>query len=167
MTDAPLDMDELRGLSVRDVIDRRADAHPDRTFLIEPESGRRVGYGEARAAARGLAARLAERGLRPGDGVAYAAPNSVEAALAVLGLLYGGHLAIAINLVAGRDTIAYVLEHSQAKLILGRGRGLDVVAEAAEGQAFPPVLEIDSALLEPAKDLPDPSAHRRPRMTGF
>ena len=128
------------GLSVRRLIDRWADQAPDRVFLVDPTSGSSFTYAQTRSAAAAVATRIAERGVAPGESVAFAMGNSPSAALAILGTLYGGFLATAVNLVAGRETIAFVLEHSEARLVLTVPETRSLMTEALDGQAGSPEL---------------------------
>ncbi|MCB2100508.1 MAG: AMP-binding protein, partial [Rhodobacterales bacterium] len=63
------------GLSARDVLDRHAALRGDQPFLIFPETGRSLTYGEARQAAARHAALLARAGVTPGDTVAFMGAN--------------------------------------------------------------------------------------------
>ena len=158
MSKPPFDMQQIAGLSIRHVIDRHAQSCPDQVFLLDSKSGRTVTYAELRASARAIVGHIAAQGVRPGDAVAYAMPNGPHAALTVLGLFYGGYLATAINLVAGNDTIAYVIEHSEAKLLLSQGKALPVVAAALKGvNGAPPVVEVEDGLFDAGQG-PEPLA---------
>jgi acyl-CoA synthetase (AMP-forming)/AMP-acid ligase II len=126
--------------SVRDVIDDWAGRTPDATFLVNPQDGREYSFGDLQAHARGLVLRLAERAIKPGDTVAFAFENCPQAAMTILGLFYGGYLATAINLVAGRDIIAYVLQHSEAKLVVVQPQTSDTVAAAVSGMSNRPAI---------------------------
>jgi len=108
----------MKTFSIRDLIDARAEIQPDSTFLIEPESGREITFGALKQHAASLAARLAGTGLKPGESVGYAMANGPGTAIALLGALYGGFRATAVNLVSGQQTISYVLEHSESRLVL-------------------------------------------------
>jgi len=103
--------------SVAAILERRAMETPDAPFLFDA-AGAALGYAEVAGRARGLAGWLAAQGIAPGESVAWAMPNGPESALCLLGALRGGYLATAINLVAGRDIIAYVLDHSDARVVL-------------------------------------------------
>lgn len=123
-------MDGVDRLSVRDVIDMRADAKPNGVYLIDPVARETMTFRDLRAASRAFAARLAAEGVEPGDTVAYAMENGADAARVILGCLYGGYVATAINLVSGVSTISYVLEHSEAALVFIDANTGDLVAEA-------------------------------------
>jgi acyl-CoA synthetase (AMP-forming)/AMP-acid ligase II len=108
----------IAGLSVHSLIDRRAEESSGDTFVIAPETGESLSYGALRAAVRALAGLVHARGIRKGDSVAFACTNGLDAVITILGLMYGGYRATAINLVAGVQTIAYVLENSETRLIV-------------------------------------------------
>ena len=91
---------------------------PHSVYLIDTESGNTRTFLECRDTVRKIAHAIGELGVKQGDKVGYAFANCADSALVILGLLYGGYVATAINLVAGESTIAYVLEHSEAKFVI-------------------------------------------------
>ena len=103
--------------SIRELVDRRANEAPDTVFLIDPETGDHATFGDLARHCRTIAGQAAAQGVQPGEPVGYAMVNGIDTATVILGLLHGGYLATAINLVAGRQTIEYVLGHSGAKLV--------------------------------------------------
>ena len=144
------DMSQISGLSVRTLIDERADTTPDRVFLIDPETGASVSYAELRRAAAAVAARIATHGVAPGGSVAYAMANGADSVLIVLGILYGGYLATAVNLTAGNDTIAHVLTHSEARLVFAQEKTKPLIAGPLAAMAGPPVvLEVGDDIFAP------------------
>ena len=144
-------MTQADQVSVRDVIDERARTSPDDPFLIDPASGRTVSFGSLRDQARAVCAGIAANGVRPGESVAYALGNSVDAAITILGVIYGGYRATAINMVAGGETIAYVLEHSGAKLVLTNPETEAQLSETVLNRSgAPPTLAVNDALSQAA-----------------
>ncbi len=135
----------LLRLSIRDLIDHRAADTPDKPFIIDPSSGKTVTYGDLQAAAQAVSGRLAALGLEKGESVAYAMGNGADAARVVLGILYGGHLATAINLVSGNQTIGYVIRHSGCRVIFCETETRELV-EASKGDATAAILEVDDGL---------------------
>ena len=105
-------------MNIRSVMDERAEQSADCIFIIDAESGRRISYSLARSIARSIANVIENNGVASGESVAFAMRNSSSCALVVLGIMYGGFRATAINLVSGNQTIAYVLDHSECRLIL-------------------------------------------------
>ncbi len=125
----------IAGLSVHSLINRRAAENGGDTFLIAPETGERLSYGELHSAVRAVAGMLNERGIAKGESVAFACSNGIGAVITILGIMYGGYRATAINLVAGVQTIAYVLENSETRLIVCTPDQRELVTEALETSA--------------------------------
>ncbi len=142
------------GLSVRDLIDRRAGEQPDGVFLIDPTAGRMLTWHELQGACKAVLRLLASEGLQPGDAIAYAAHNGADAARIILGLLYGGFHATAVNLVSGAKTIAYVLEHSRAKRVFVQDETRPLLMEAGGGEMPLHDFIIEEGLFRSHTDLP-------------
>lgn len=132
----------MKTFSVRGLIDARAEEHPDAIFLISPETGTQITYGELQRHVASLAARLAAEGVSQGESVAYAMANGPGAAIAILGALYGGYRATAINLVSGAQTISYVLEHSESRIVMVSPEQRDLLLSALGERAPPPLIEL-------------------------
>ncbi len=113
--------------SLRDLIDQRSKEAPDKIFLIDPDRGETVTFDQLRLACRSIAGRVAAQGINPGEAVGYAMTNGAAAAKVILGLMYGSYLATAVNLVSGRKTIDYVLDHSRAKLVVCQQQTRDLL----------------------------------------
>jgi len=159
---APVDSGQISGLSVRGLIDLRAGTTPDATFLTDPAIGRTTSYRELRDQCCAVAARIARHDVKPGEAVAYALTNGPASAISILGIMYGGYLATAINLVAGNDTISYVLSHSSARLVLAQQHTRDMVAKALETRDDPPrTILVDEEFFRICHDAADlaPLAH--------
>ncbi len=135
-------------MSVADVINSRAQSSPNKPFLIDPESGEITSFSNLKDKVSAVAAHITSQGVEPGASVAYAFGNSSHSAIIVLGIMYGGFLATAINLVAGDDTITYVLEHSEAKLVFVDQKNQSALARLAFGCTNPPsLITVDEKLL--------------------
>ena len=135
-------------LSVGDVIDAWAKRTPEAIFLVDPNSARQITYAELRQSAASVAGYLHEQGIEPGQSVAYAMPNGIDTALVFLGMLYGGYLATAVNLIAGKDTFTYILEHCEARLVLLHKDIHALLESALPGIANPPrLVEVTEDLL--------------------
>jgi acyl-CoA synthetase (AMP-forming)/AMP-acid ligase II len=118
------------GGTVRDWLEARAAAGG--VAFIFPETGEALTWPELRAAAAGFAAALTVRGVRKGESVAIVSPNSRDGAVALYGALAGGFRATMINLAAGRDAIAYALDHSEARFAFVHPDCADLFAAANE-----------------------------------
>jgi fatty-acyl-CoA synthase len=97
-------------------IERAADVHPERIAWIHGDM--RATYAAFRARARKLAAALAGRGVAPGDTVAVMLPNTPPMLEAHFGVPMAGAVLNSINYRLEPATIAYILEHGAAKVLL-------------------------------------------------
>jgi len=108
--------------TVRDHIDAWAEADPERPFLIAPETGAVLSARGLRAMAQEVSGQLAALGLRKDDKAAFLMDNGLWTTALFLGAMYGGRVVVPLNAVAGRDQLAYVLEHSDAKVLFVSAR---------------------------------------------
>lgn len=103
--------------TVRSLIDEHARIRPQAPFLFAPEPGTQMSYGQLQVHAREFAARLDALGLAAGDKVAFLLPNGYWTAVIFLAAMYSGRVVVPLNAVAGTETLAYVIEHSDCKLL--------------------------------------------------
>jgi len=92
----------------------------DRVYLTQPLGGGRVQdytWKQAVDEARRVAAWLQAQGLQRGDKVAMLTKNCAHFFLAELAIWMGGFTTVAIFPTESAETIKYVLEHSDAKLL--------------------------------------------------
>src|SRR5205823_434847 len=95
---------------------RSAAVYPQRTAVIHGE--RRYSWREALERCRRLASALASRGIGRGDTVAVIAPNVPEAFEAHFGVPMAGAVLNALNIRLDADTIAFILKHGEAKVLI-------------------------------------------------
>jgi fatty-acyl-CoA synthase len=115
-------------LTPLDFLRRTADVHPGKTAVIHGE--RSYTYRELAQRCRRLASVLAARGVGRGDTVAVMAPNVpalLEAHYAVPGL---GAVLNALNFRLDAGTIAFCLEHGDARVLLTDRELSPVIAKA-------------------------------------
>ena len=102
------------------VYDREA-ADPDRIYMTQPIGGGKVidyTWGQTMEQARRLATYLQECGVGPGVKVALLSKNSAHFIIAELAIWMAGGATVAIFATESAGTIRFVLEHSEAALIL-------------------------------------------------
>ena len=109
-------------------IERSADVHPGRTAWIHGDT--RATYAAFRARARRLAAALAGRGVEPGDTVAVMLPNTPPMLEAHFGVPMAGAVLNSINIRLEPATIAYILEHGGARVLLADAEFAPTIKEA-------------------------------------
>jgi fatty-acyl-CoA synthase len=95
---------------------RAAEVFPERTAIVHGKA--RIGYAQFHARARRLASALARRGVRRGDVVSAMLPNVPAMLEAHYGVPMLGAVLNAINTRLDADTVAYILEHAGAKVLL-------------------------------------------------
>ena len=95
---------------------RSAQVYPNRIAVIHGK--RRYTWREAQQRCRRLASALAKRGIDHGDTVALMAPNVPEAFEAHFGVPMAGAVLNALNIRLDADTIAFILKHGEAKVLI-------------------------------------------------
>src|SRR5256712_2292135 len=126
---------------------RTAEIHPERVAVIHGD--RRITYRDFDARARRLASALVRRGIGPGDTVSALLPNVPAMLDAHFGVPMIGAVLNTINTRLDARTIAYILEHGEAKALLTDPEYAATVGPALERLgAKPLVIEVDDALYE-------------------
>jgi fatty-acyl-CoA synthase len=124
---------------------RSAEIHPNRVAVIHGE--RRYTYRQFYDRARRLASALARRGIRAGDTVSAMLPNVPAMAEAHYGVPMLGAVLNTINTRLDAATIAYILEHGEAKvLITDREFAAQVGPALAKLKRRPIVIDVDDKL---------------------
>ncbi|MHA6344643.1 AMP-binding protein [Roseivivax sp. CAU 1761] len=107
---------------------RAAGIWPDRDALVY--GGTRRSYAEHRARCSRLASALAGLGVRPGDVVATLLPNVPPHVEAHFGVPACGAVLNAINTRLDPDTVAYILDHGGARVLLADSQFLGLAQDA-------------------------------------
>src|ERR1700719_1330260 len=120
---------------------RSASVYPNRLAVVHGE--RRYSWREALERCRRLASALTARGIERGDTVALMAPNIPEAFEAHFGVPMAGAVLNALNIRLDPGTIAFILEHGEAKVLITDTEFSPVIAEAlAQLEHKPLVIDI-------------------------
>ena len=124
---------------------RSAAVYPNRTAVIHGE--RRYSWRETLERVRRLAAALVAHGVGPGDTVAVMAPNVPEAFEAHFAVPLTGGVLNMLNIRLDAETIAFILSHGEAKvLITDREFSPTVSSALALLDRKPLVIDIDDPL---------------------
>ena len=139
-------------LSPLSFIARAASVYPDRPAILHGEA--RQSWAETYARCRRLASALQRRGIGRGDTVAVMAPNTPAMVEAHFGVPMAGAVLNALNIRLDAETIAFILGHGEARVLLTDREFSPVIARAlallpADERPF--VVAIDDALA-PAGD---------------
>src|SRR5436190_6022588 len=120
-------------LSPLTFLERSASVFPGRTSVIH--GARRYTWAETQERCRRLASALRRRGVGRGDTVAVMAPNVPELLEAHFGVPMAGAVLNALNIRLDAETIAFILGHGEAKVLI-------------TDREFSPVISRALALLE-------------------
>ena len=129
-------------LSPISFLKRSAAVFPDKTAVVH--GGQRFTYRQFAERARRLASALAGRGVGRGDTVAVIAPNIPPMLEAHYGVPLAGAVLNAINIRLDAASIAFILEHGEAKVLLADTELATAVGPALKQLETPPlVVDID------------------------
>ena len=123
-------------------LERSAAVYPDKIAIIHGEL--RYTYREFYERARRLAGALTARGIGVGDTVSIMAPNVPAMLEAHFGVPMTGAVLNALNFRLDADSIRFILEHGESKVLITDREYSDTIAKALEGmQGKPYVIDID------------------------
>jgi len=126
-------------------LERAAAVYPDHVAVIH--GALRRDYRSLRARCVRLASALAARGIGRGDTVAALLPNIPEMVECHYGVPMAGAVLNAINIRLDAATIAYILDHGEARAIIVDTEFMPVLRAAlAQCTAAPLIIEVDDAL---------------------
>lgn len=106
-----------RASTLRDTLLAHERQQPDAPLLIAPETGVVLNYRQLALETRQLSARYAACGLRPGDHVGFLLHNGYQTTTIFLGTMVAGYVVTPLNLLSQGTQLAYVLAHSDVRLV--------------------------------------------------
>ncbi|RWM41420.1 AMP-binding protein [Mesorhizobium sp.] len=109
---------------------RTADLYPDRMAIIDEE--RRFTWLEVRRRCEALAAGLIRLGVKPGDVVSVLAPNTAEMVEAHFAVAMAGAVLNTINIRLDAETVAYILDHAETRVLMVDRQCLPLAEAALE-----------------------------------
>ena len=113
-----MDTPNFKARDIASQLAANAEQHPDANWLVSPETGVQLTWADMRDRVAVIARHLDALDIGAGAPIAIAAHNCLGACLSFMGVTYGGYLATPLNLVSGAKVLAYVLNHSRAKVII-------------------------------------------------
>ncbi|WP_068426212.1 long-chain-fatty-acid--CoA ligase [Piscicoccus intestinalis] len=147
-------------LSPLSFLERSASVWPDKEAVVCGQSS--WSYREFADEVATIAGALSASGVGPGDRVAYLMPNVPQLLAAHYAVPLLDAILVAVNTRLSADEIAYILEHSGAKVVVVDGALLDVVADAlSRGEGAPGVTDVVLVDDEGAGVLGSPQARER------
>ena len=135
---------KLLDFSLRSLIDLRAEEIPDLFFLLVGGSASPLSYHDLKEACVSIARSFMREGYGAGEAVAMMLPNGRASALVLLSVMYSGRVLCPLNLAAGNAQLAYILEHSEATMLLVAPELRERANLFMENHPEPPkVIEVD------------------------
>ncbi len=131
-------------------LERSASIYPER--LAVAYGTRRYSWRQVLERCRRLASALAARGIRRGDTVALMAPNLPEAFEAHFGVPMAGAVLNALNIRLDPETIAFVLQHGEAKVLITDTEFSAVIADALARLEHKPLVVDIADVMGPGGD---------------
>jgi long-chain acyl-CoA synthetase len=136
--------------TIRALIEARAAQYPDKPFLLAAPDGRAkdgadedagaiadsatagatLTFGALLERCRELDIRFRDAGLKPGDVVSVLMGNGIQTATLLLGAMYSGLIAHPLNLLCQASQLAYVVEHSDTRMIFASAQTSVALAAA-------------------------------------
>ena len=142
--DLPRTEANFAALSPLSFIERAAEVYPDRLAVVHGDLRR--SWGELFTRCRQLASALERHGVRKGDTVAVMLPNTPPMVEAHFGIPVTGAVLNALNTRLDAETIAFMLDHGEAKVVIVDVEFAGVMKKAlAMRKATTPLLVIDVA----------------------
>jgi fatty-acyl-CoA synthase len=117
-------------LSPLTFLERAAAVYPQRTAVVH--GTRRISWAETYRRCRRLASALAQRGIGPGDTVSVMGYNTPETYEAHFGIPMCGAVLHALNTRLDAATIAFMLEHCEAKVLITDSEAAPTMRRALE-----------------------------------
>src|SRR5712692_489061 len=104
--------------NIRELLEQRAQAEPDKLFLFSEADERRFTYAQFNSAVDATARLLASNNIGKGDVVSLVMPNSAEYLIAYFACWKLGAIAGPVNSLLKEHEAAFVMDNSEAKAIL-------------------------------------------------
>lgn len=143
--------------TVRHYVERQARDRAASPYLIAPETGRTLTFGELRRQSQNLSRFLLGCGYAPGDRIAFYCANGYQTAAVFLGTMYGGFVSVPLNLVSQASQLEYVLEHSDTRLVFTDAEHAEAIAARVKTVGRPIeviVIDVDAPSLFLEERLP-------------
>ncbi len=115
-------------------LERSAVVFGDKTAVVYEDL--RMSYAELRRRVHRLAGALRRAGVRPGDRVAFLMPNVPPLLEAHFAVPLAGAILVAINIRLSASEIAYILDHSEAKILVADAEFTPAIASIAPALEF-------------------------------
>ena len=145
--------------TVRALLDAQAALRPEAVYALAVPTDAAEGahaqltFGDVARSCRQVATLLLAHGLQSGDTVSLVMPNGLNTLRLLLGALHGGWCVNPVNLLSSAAQVAYVLEHSDCKLVIASPDWAERVRAVLATLQRPIALLVCSLDHDPAQDI--------------
>ncbi|MCL2899355.1 class I adenylate-forming enzyme family protein [Brenneria tiliae] len=103
--------------TLQDSLLRQAAARPDAHFILAAESADTLSFAQLLHSASATAQWLQAQGCRPGDKIAFLLSGGFDTVRLALSLMLAGYVVVPLNLLATDEALAWIIPHSDARII--------------------------------------------------
>ena len=147
--------------TVRAMLEHQAQVRPAAVYALavpadpgaSSEAPAQISFAELARSCRQVATLLLSQGLQPGDTVSLVMPNGLNTLRLLVGALHGSWCVNPVNLLSSATQMAYVLEHSDCKLVVASPDWAERVRAVLATLARPVALLVCSPDFDPAQDI--------------
>lgn len=119
--------------NIREAMDSMARVQATNPFLLAAETGASLSFEDMKRQSELLSSMLAKAGLQRGDKAAFLMDNGLLTAQLFLGCMYGGFVAVPLNVRAGASQLSYMLDHCDARIVFVEGQYTEMLREMVSG----------------------------------
>ena len=113
--------------TVRDFIDFNSDKNPNLDFITCPNTRKKISNKSLKKNLEKISCYLTvEKKQKKKSLICTLTENSLSGIQLMLGIMYSGMIQVPLNLVAGEDQLAYIIEHSESKILFSTKSNLDL-----------------------------------------
>ena len=113
--------------TVRDFINFNSKNKPDLDFIVCPHTKTKISNKELKINLEKINYYLTiEKKQKKGSLICTLTENSLSGIQLMLGIMYSGMIQVPLNLVAGEDQLAYIIEHSGSKILFSTKSNLEL-----------------------------------------
>ena len=103
--------------NIHTVLSKRAQYHPEKTYIISPDQGKSITFGQTRSWCNRVDNFLTEQGVTVDDKIAIIGENSIETLLIYFGILNYGAIVAPINVEESTENIYRLLNLTKPKVV--------------------------------------------------
>ena len=107
----------LENKTIKELVDFNAKENPNDPFVLCPQTKTIITNLELKKNIEKIASHLQSLELKKGDSVCSVIENSLSSIYLMLGIMYAGMIQVPLNVVAGEEQLAYVLDHSDSNIV--------------------------------------------------